>query len=169
MSSTASPQKSLQTRALEATGKIRYLPEIVAWESIRRGMQADDDLIRRTMEANHKLIYGESGEPAGRESEMGDIVLGDIRTEHHYPAPPAPPAPEPKKPMGLLPKLAIGTAAALGIASPIGAALLLKDALKTEPPPAVVAPQEPQEPQPPQIITEPGKTFDWRVGDPIIE
>lgn len=147
-------------------GKIQVLPELIGWESIRRGMKVDDEFIRRTMEANHKLIYGESGEPAGREDEMGDIVLGDIRTEHHYPAPPAP---EPKKSMGLLPKLAIAGAAALGLGGPLGAAWVLKDALKGQPEPTpVVQPAEPEE-KPPVIITEPGENWDWRVGEPIVE
>lgn len=157
------PLKELWEKSL---GKMHLLGQMIGAESIRRGLASEDDLLRREAEAYHKLLHGErAGEPS-EVDQMGDIILGD-RVENHTVPTPAPPASSGK----LLPNLAMAGVAALGLSTPLGVgAYLIADAMKSQPAPIVQPIAEPEEkPKPPVIITEPGKTFDYRVGEPIIE
>ena len=168
MNSAGSQTNSLPEQAVKLAGKLRALPEMVAWESIRRGMADEDAAIKRNLDAYHNLLHGGRTQSEGETDEMGNIILGDHITQFQHPAnPPAPPAQ--KSGLG---KALIGAGLlATGIGAPLGA-YFVADALKKPDPPTVVQPiEQPAEPEekPPIIITEPGKNFDWRVGDPIVE
>jgi hypothetical protein len=172
MSSTELSSKSkppLKDRWATSLGKMHVLGRVIGMESIRRGLAFEDDLARRDAEAYHKALHGErAGTPSEMET-MGDIILGD-RVEPHYHVTPPPPA---SSGFG---KALIGAGLlATGIGAPLGA-YFVADALRGQAnPPAVVRPIEPEaqterpEEQPPIVITEPGKTFDWRVGEPSVE
>ncbi len=128
------------------TRAFKFLPQALGVESIRRTMKTEDDLSRRDALAYHELLDGDRGSSVNDESDdMGDIILGDVKTEYHYP-------PQ-KKGIGALAK---GVIAAGLVGTGIGAGVgipMLVDALTRENP---------------QIV-QPGEEHGWKLGQPIIE
>ena len=111
---------------------------------------------KRTLD---KLLPAQSEEVA----DVGDSTTTNIDSpqHHHYYLQPA------AKPSGLGKMLVGAGLLAAGIGGPL-TGYLVADALKPKPdPPPVVQPAEPELVEP-EIIDN-SKTFDWRVGDPIID
>ena len=130
---------------------------MVGWESIRRGMKAEDEDADRDSAANHEVIYGGHAflphDPDKDEDDenhpMGHMVLGDMKTEHHYHS-------AAKKKVSRLAKVAI----AAGLLSPIvGVAVGLAT-------PLIIDALRPEEKPP---IVEPGEVIGFGVGTPYFE
>lgn len=169
--SAESPPKSLTERAAVALGKVQVLPELIAWESQRRGLKKEDDAIEENRKFYHKLLHGPAkpeGDDMKSEDDMGHIVLGDMKTEQHFHEAPKPvesPIVSAPKGMGLLGKLALTGLAAAGIGGPLGVgAWLVADAIRSKPAPVV----QPETKTETKIET---KTIvdRWTVGEPIVE
>ena len=110
---------------------------------------------KRTLD---KLLPSQTADEA---DEVGDSTNIDCPQYHYHQQAPAP------KP-SVLGKAMIGAGLlATGVGAPLGA-YFVADAL-SKPPVAIVQPIQPEvKPVEPEIIDN-SKTFDWRVGDPIVE
>lgn len=131
---TNAPSPPLNERWATALGKLKVMGSMIGWESIRRGMRQEDEARQRWLRDNHRLLYGESGD-AGEGDDMGHLVLGDYKIEHHLPPPP----PQQSSPLT--------TAAMIGMAALSGGGLAMAAPSiadwMTDDPPAVTQPSDP--------------------------
>jgi hypothetical protein len=151
--STDSPEisnESLKARWQTVMGKMNVMPAMMGWESVRRTMKMEDELVQRDALAHHELLHGDRGSGSLKDNdEMGHMILGDMKTEHHYHGT----SKKAGEGLGTLAKLAVGAGL---IGSGAGAGLggvMLIDALRNDPPP----------------IVQPGEIRDWELGQPIVE
>lgn len=152
----------LSNRWATALGKLHLTGQMLGIESIRRSLKREDDLADLDARANHAVLHGsrtsETGTPQG--DDMGHLVLGDMRTEHHYHQPPDPP----KNGIGTVGKLALA-AALMTTGVGVGAAIPLAiDALSDRP-----VPQVQPEPETRVETRTERKVFDYEIGEPIVE
>lgn len=114
---TTNSGQKLKQKYLDKLGRLKVLLFGAAVKSINRGMTSEDLAIDRERRAYHELLHGDRGAKA-EESDMGDLIAGDVKHEHHHHYPPQQPE---KNSSGLL-KTA-GIAAAMLATGGAGAAI----------------------------------------------
>ena len=131
-----------------SSAKLESLGALIGWESIRRGLKAEDDLMQADATAYHDTLHagrGDKGDQGGDQGgDMGHIVLGDMVT--NYPE---------KKTSGIV-RAAIGAGLlSTGVGAGVGVPMLI-DAIQKEQPPPIVVPGQMQ-------------IRDWKLGKPTVE
>lgn len=170
-STASSPEMTWREAALKkwatALAKVKLLPQLIAWKSIRGTMDKEAKLHDANARMYHNILHRKftgKDDPnlkSSEEDEMGDIILGDITvTNTNEPAPQKTPT---KKPLGFLAKTAI--AAAL-IGTGAGGVLAWPSIVNMFAP-SVETPA-PVETSDPKIITQPGTDFDYKILPPKV-
>jgi len=127
-----------------SSAKLESLGALIGWESIRRGLKAEDDLMQADAAAYHDTLHAGRGDKGDQGGEMGHIVLGDMISNY------------PEKKMGGLVKAAIGAGLlGAGVGTGVGVPMLI-DAIQKEQPPPIVVPGQMQ-------------IRDWKLGKPTVE
>lgn len=125
-------------------------------------MKNEDDAVKRNTNFYQGLIEQSAGSPEGgdmADDDMGHMVLGDMKTEHHYHE--NQPQQTPPRKSGWIAKTLAGAALiATGAGATVGVPLLLDGIRSRLTPSPVVQPE-------PETKTETVyKKEDWSVGEP---
>ena len=127
------------------SAKMESLGALIGWESIRRGLKAEDDLMQADAAAYHDALHAGRSDKGDQGGDMGHIVLGDMVTNY------------PEKKTGGIVRAAIGAGLlSTGVGAGVGVPMLL-DAIQKDQPPPVVAPA---------VHVQ---VKDWKIGKPVVE
>ena len=125
------------------SAKMASLGSLIGWESIRRGLKAEDEMMQADAEAYHGKLHADRVDSGNQGGDVGHIVLGDMVPNY------------PEKKMSGLVKAAIGAGLlGTGVGTGVGVPMLL-DSLEKDQPPPIVAPDI--------------EIRDWKLGKPTVE